>query len=111
MKENTVNLARAKGFISVAFIDGGVDELTWLFWLTECNKWLMDVHNIIVLVSDNSGFLGSISFNYLVSEIHKNNQLTSAGQPWKMYVKNPVIFETYPEAFQEGIEAALKLLA
>jgi len=55
MKQELVQLAKDKGFIATfvhdkPFIYSSKEPLRWLFWMTELQKWLRDVHKIHIVI-------------------------------------------------------------
>ncbi len=100
----TAKLAKEKGF---------ANEFDWLSQgslptQSLLQKWLREVYGIMIHISDNSGFLGKLTFNYGISKVHTQEILGKAGQPWDSGVINEAIFNTYEEALEEGLQNALK---
>lgn len=98
MKEQLLNLARDKGFNSIFSVGIHVNELGWLFWLVELQKWLREVHNLHIRIWYN--FLTDKWRVEYIADI-KQNVLNSG---------NEDEFATYELALEQGLQEALKLI-
>lgn len=54
-KEEIIKLAKEKEFVSKELYNNPYkhsthEDMRWLFWLTEIQKWLTDKHNILITV-------------------------------------------------------------
>lgn len=108
-KQELISLAKEKGFKSVYFVGTNSDnfyenafrsisdDLSWLFWLTECQKWLRDIHKINVFVRGDNNFENDWWLYWYIIQ-----------KPFYHHVGS--CYEDPDEALQEGIEKALKLI-
>jgi hypothetical protein len=93
-REDLASLAKEKGFITqyFAYVSESFPELVWLFWLTECQKWLRDMHKIWIVV------------DYQGADFCWSKLVRKSTESWYD------VEESYEKALQEGIEQALKLI-
>ena len=114
IKENIISLAKEKGFIStiqLAWYDDNkeIAELYWLFWLTECQKWLRDVQLIDVLILPQSqSALDPLPLYFFAIESYRDDKWEEL---YNTTNENTLMhYISYEEALQSGIEESLRLL-
>lgn len=98
MKQELVQLAKDKGFVTGISYNMPENSLGWLFWMTELQKWLRDKHDIHIrmqmwLPDESNRFDADIISNLVDVEEESNNE-----------------FLVYEDALEEGLFEALKLL-
>jgi len=106
MKEQLLNLARDKGFNSIFSVGIHVNELGWLFWLVELQKWLREVYNIHIVISvdfykDGINYLWQV-FKY---DVTKKYNCEGTG----IYGDNGE-YPIYEQCLEAAIQESLKLI-
>ena len=116
MKQELVQLAKDKGFEATfvydkPFIYSSKEPLRWLFWMTELQKWLREVHNIHIeiysITTKINGYyivLRGIGF-----ELNLDNDKQGNWYPI-MEGLGYKVFNTYEQALEVGLFESLKLI-
>lgn len=116
-KEELASLAKEKGFITqyFAYVSESFPELAWLFWLTECQKWLRETHKIVMnvyyeLIDDSEiAYIYDITL-YLKEGKDRKKDVWDFYEHYDSFDRKMMWWKTYEEALQEGIEQALKFI-
>jgi len=103
MKRELVQLAKDKGFIATfvhdkPFIHSSKEPLRWLFWMTELQKWLRDVHDTHIRIQ----IWQPDEFNRFDSEVI--SVLVDVDE------ESTTEFLTYEEALEKGLFESLNLI-
>jgi len=111
MKQELLQLAKDKGFIATfvhdkPFIYSSKEPLRWLFWMTELQKWLRDIHKIDIQILRNKPgydeykveiYQTTNSDTYFFGLIKEDDE----------YIK---WFKVYETALEVGLFESLKLI-
>lgn len=96
--------------------DGAVD-----YWKNHCKneiviaplisqalEYFREKHNILIDITDRSGFIGIKKFIYCISVLHTNTVLYMSGSTFG-FEDTTVDFETYKEAEKEALLKAIEI--
>ena len=109
MKQELVQLAKDKGFVATfvhdkPFIYSSKEPLRWLFWMTELQKWLREIHNIHLRVIPSEE-----DIRYYDATVITLNTYNPDEWLWNerfIYYD----YDSYEECLEDGLLEALKLL-
>ena len=99
-KEQIIKSAKEKGFTSKVLFNNPYkyshnEDMRWLFWLTELQKWFRDVNNIDITI--RTGTYNGVKIYHFSLPFHEKEF------NWNRY-------DTYEEALEAGCVEALNLI-
>jgi hypothetical protein len=99
-KEEIIKLAKEKKFVSAELCNNPYkysshEDMRWLFWLVEIQKWLRENHNIHISIS-----YGELSKKYMGDVNSVNTR----------FIDLECKYSTYEEVLEAGVVKALKLI-
>jgi hypothetical protein len=108
-KNALTTLARNNGFTSVflyneAYKYSCKESFRWLFWLTECQQWLRDIHDIHIEIcasanqDDKNIYESAIAYSWCAPEDEDDAWLPEN------------TFDTYEDALMDAVIGAFKAL-
>ena len=107
MKEQLIELAKNKGFISIFLHNKPYkyntrENIRWYFWLCELQQWFRNNHNIYIDILTDQTTQPKFCF-----EICK---YTHFGNYEKIQVEEWYLYRTYEECLEESLKESLKLI-
>ena len=96
MKEQLINLSREKGFMNRDNLVTVYDSY-YPLWMCELQKWLREVHKLIILIELNGG---KDTFGFFIRNNHEEHR----------WVRTNDVYATYELALESALLEALNLI-